>query len=127
MAKKAEEKVTIERPYTLRRLKDGDLIPLLGLLRKLGLKDYKETIVAAANGADVKDVGVNVVLNLGDVLISHLEDEAGEAIYEFWSKLSGLSVDEMKDMEFGTLPLMIYDTFSDVKDSSFFRVLAKSL
>lgn len=127
MTNKADVTEVIERPYTLRRLKDGDLIPLLGLLRKLGLKDYKETIVDAANGADVKDVGVNVVLNLGDVLISHLEDEAGEAIYEFWSNLSGLSVDEMKDMEFGTLPLMIYDSFNDVKDSSFFRVLAKLL
>lgn len=125
MAKKNTE---IERPYTLRRLKDGDLIPLLSLLRKLGLKEYKETIMAAANGsAKVDEIGVNAVLNIGDVIIEHLEGDAGEAIYEFWSGLSGLSVDEIKDLEFGTLPLMIYDTMSEVKDSSFFKVLAKLL
>lgn len=124
MAKKNNETV---RPYTLRRLQDGDLIPLLGLLRKMGLKEYKNTIIAAANGADAKEIGVNAVLDIGDLLISHLEGDAGEAIYEFWSKLSGLSVDEIKGMEFGTLPLMIYDTLSEVKDSSFFKVLAKSL
>lgn len=125
MTKKNNE---IERPYTLRRLKDGDLIPLLSLIRKLGLKEYKETIVAAANGsAKTEEIGVNAVLNIGDIIISHLEDDAGEAIYEFWSKLSGLTVDEMKDLEFGTLPLMIYDTLSEIKDSSFFKVLAKSL
>lgn len=121
----AEE--VIERPYTLRKLKDGDLIPLLGLFRKLGLKDFKETIVSAANGGSVAEIGAEVLLNIGEVVIANLENEAGEAIYEFYSSMSGISVEDMKEMEFGTLPLMIYDSFSEVKNSSFFKVLAKLL
>lgn len=117
----------IERPYTLRKLKDGDLIPLLGLFRKLGLKDFKETIVKAANGGSVAEIGVEVLLNIGDVVIANLETDAGEAIYEFYSSMSGIPVADMKEMEFGTLPLMIYDSFSEVKNTSFFKVLAKLL
>ena len=117
----------IERPYELRKLKDGDLIPLLGLFRKLGLKDFKETIVKVANGGNVQEIGIEALLNIGDVVIANLETTAGDAIYDFYSSMSGIPVEEMKDMEFGTLPMMIYDSFSEVKNSSFFRVLAKLL
>lgn len=117
----------MEKPYTLRKLKDGDLFPLLGLFRKLGLKEFKDTITAAASGGDVQEIGINAVLNVGDVIISHLEGEAGEAVYAFYSSLSGIPVEEMKEMEFGTLPMMIYDSFSEVKNTSFFKVLAKLL
>lgn len=116
-----------ERPYTLRKLKDGDLIPLLGLLRKLGLKDFKDVIMKAASGGDVREIGVDALLNIGDVIIANLEGEAGEAVYDFYASLSGIPADELKEMEFGTLPLMIYDSVSEAKNSSFFRVLAKLL
>ena len=39
----------------------------------------------------------------------------------------GKTVQEIKDMEFGTLPLMIVDSFSEVKNTSFFKVLSKFL
>lgn len=118
---------SIERPYTLRKLKDGDLIPLLGLFRKLGLKEFKDVVSKVANGGSVEEIGLNAIMNIGDVIIENLEGNAGEAIYDFWSGLSGIPVDEIKEMEFGTLPLMIYDSFSEVKNASFFKVLAKLL
>lgn len=117
----------IERPYTLRKLKDGDLIPLLGLFRKLGLREFKDTVMKVANGATLEEIGVLAVLDCGEVMISHLETDAGPAIYNFYSDLSGIPVEEIKEMEFGTLPLMIYDSFSEVKNNSFFKVLAKLL
>lgn len=130
MSEAIEKNVTeevIERPYTLRKLKDGDLIPLLGLFRKMGLKDFKDVIVKAVNGGDVKEIGVEALLNIGDVMIEHLETDAGPAIYDFYADMSGLTVEAIKEMEFGTLPMMIYDSFSEVKNSSFFKVLAKLL
>ena len=126
LADKTEVEI-IERPYTLRKLKDGDLIPLLGLFRKLGLKEFKDVVVKVANGGSVEEVGLNAIMNIGDVIIENLEGAAGEAIYDFWSALSGIPVEEIKEMEFGTLPLMIYDSFSEVKNASFFRALAKLL
>jgi len=126
LANKTEVEI-IERPYTLRKLKDGDLIPLLGLFRKLGLKEFKDVVGKVANGSSIEEIGLNAIMNIGDVIIENLEGNAGEAIYDFWSGLSGIPVDEIKEMEFGTLPLMIYDSFSEVKNASFFKVLAKLL
>lgn len=115
------------RPYELRKLKDGDLIPVLGLFRKLGLKEFKDVLMKVTEGGTVEEIGINAVLAMSDVIIQHLEGEAGEAIYEFYSGLTGIPSAEIKEMEFGTLPLMIYDSFTEVKNSSFFRVLAKLL
>ena len=39
-----EQEETIERPFTLRKLKDADLFPLLKIFRKCGLKDFKDVL-----------------------------------------------------------------------------------
>ena len=117
----------VERPYTLRRLKDSDLMPLLQLLRKLGLKDFKDAFTSAKGEKDVEALGKLVVLDIADIIIDKISTSACDDIYAFWSGLSGIPVEEIKEMEFGTLPLMIYDTFSEVKDTSFFKVLFKLL
>ena len=123
-----EEDEEIIRPYTLRKLKDGDLIPLLKILRMCGLKDFKESLVQVANGnKSIQELGAMVIFDMADIIVGNITGEAGEEIYNFYSDLSGLSVEEIKGMEFGTLPLMIYDSFSEVKNTGFFKVLSKLL
>lgn len=117
----------IERPYKLRKFNDGDLLPLLSILRNIGLTNFKDTIVKFANGGSAVSVGIDVALNMSETIISRLEDGAGEEIYKFYSGICGLSVDEMKQLEFGSLPLMIIDSFAEVRNTSFFRVLSKLL
>ena len=116
-----------ERNYTLRKLKDGDLMSLLRILRKLGLKEFKDVVKMASDGKSVEEIGVAAVLNVADKMIESLDQGAGDEIYSFYADLSGIPADEIKEMEFGTLPLMIYDSFSEVKNASFFKVLAKLL
>lgn len=118
----------IERAYTLRKLKDGDLMPLLRILRKLGLKEFKDVVMKVAEGKNAQEVGVFAILNVADKMIENLDTNGvGEEIYSFYSEMSGIPAEEIKEMEFGTLPLMIYDSFSEVKNASFFKVLAKLL
>ncbi|GFI18889.1 hypothetical protein IMSAGC009_04068 [Lachnospiraceae bacterium] len=117
----------IERPYTLRRLKDGDLFPLLKILKKIGIRDCKEAFIQVASGEkSVKEIGVMASFDITDILIGNLA-KAEDEIYELWSDLSGIPAGEMKDMEFGTLPLMIMDTFSEARNTVFFRVLSRFL
>ena len=116
----------IERPYTLRKLKDGDMFPLLQIFRKIGLKEFKDAFSQMSEGKSVREVGVSVVLEMASIVIGNIpvvEDD----IYSLCASLSGNSVEEIKDMEFGTVPLMIYDSFSEVKNTSFFKVLSKLL
>ena len=100
LAECQEREEIIERPYKLRVLKDKDLFPMLKILK--------------------------TALDMADILLGNLE-RAEKEIYTLWSDISGIPADEMKEMEFGTLPLMILDTFSNVRNSSFFRVLSKFL
>ncbi len=121
------EEAEIERPYTLRSLKDGDLFPVLKILRKIGIKDCKEAFVQVASGEKtLKQIGIMASFDMADILIRNLPCVLDEA-YMLWSDLSGIPVDEIKDMEFGTLPLMILDTFSEARNTSFFRVLSRFL
>lgn len=117
----------IERPYTLRKFKDGDLFLLLQILKKIGIKDCKEAFIQVASGEkSMKEIGILTAFDLADILVGNLA-KAEDEIYTLYSSLSGIPVEEMKDMEFGTLPLMIYDSFSEVKNTAFFKVLSKLL
>lgn len=127
----------IARPYILRKLKDSDLFPLLQLLRAVGIKELKENLteenmkaVSEANKkegkTDLWGAGKEIFFNIAEKIICSMDTHANE-IYAFWSDLSGIPVAEMKEMEFGTLPLMIYDSFSEVKNTAFFKVLSKLL
>ena len=125
-----EEKETeevIKRPYTLRRLKDSDLFPLLKILKKIGIRDCKEAFIQVASGEKtLKQIGIMASFDIADILIGNLAKVENET-YEMWSDISGISVGEMREMEFGTLPLMIMDTFSEARGTSFFRVLSRFL
>lgn len=117
----------IERPYTLRKLKDSDLMPLIRLIRKLGLREFKDAFIQAADKKSVSAIGKLVAIDIADIIIDKISSSASDDIYAFWSELSGIPADEIKEMEFGTLPLMIYDSFDEVKNTAFFKVLFKLL
>lgn len=118
----------IEKPYTLRDFKDGDLIPLLRILRKLGLKSFKKAFLQITDGKSIKEVGIDVVIDMADIMIEALDSEkAADDIYNLYSSLSGIAVKDIKEMEFGTLPMMILDSFQAARNTTFFMVLAKLL
>ena len=124
---KTETVEEIERKYTLRRLKDCDLFPLLKILKKIGIKDCKEAFIQIASGEkSLEQIGIMACLDIADILIGNLPKIQEEA-YEMWADISGIPAEEIKKMEFGTLPLMIMDTFSGERNTSFFKVLSKFL
>ena len=126
-AKEKEDTEPVIRPYSLRHLRDDDLFPLLRILKKIGISDCKDAFIQVATGEKtLEQIGIAVSLNIADILIRNLE-KTEEEIYSLWSDISGIPTEEMKNMEFGTLPLMIMDTFSEARDTSFFRVLSRFL
>ena len=141
----AEVEEAIERPYDLRKLQDDDLWPLLQLFRKLGIKDVIETLskytdtvkfnpASYATKEEAKKaldelqetMGAEIISNLAEFVLSKT-DTHKDSIYEFFAGVSGIPADDIKKMEFGTLPLMIYDSFNGVKNTAFFKVLFKLL
>lgn len=132
-AESNEREEAVERPYVLRTLKDKDLFPMLKILKKIGIKDFKDAFIQsrsdkqAVDGEEVvKNIGILTAFDIADILLGNLE-KAEDEIYALWSDISNIPIAEIKEMEFGTLPLMILDTFSNVRNSSFFKVLSKFL
>ena len=121
-----EEEVEV-RPYILRKFKDGDLFTLLNILKKIGIKDCKEAFIQVATGGKtVKQVGILTAFDMSDIFIGNLPKAEAE-IYALYADMAGITVEQIKEMEFGTLPLMIYDSFHGVKNTSFFKVLSRLL
>lgn len=120
----------VERPYTLRKLKDRDLFPLLKILRKIGLKEFKSAFNQDGDEEEerktLESIGTEVILDIAEKLIDRIgvvEDE----LYNLYADISGIPAEEIKEMEFGTLPLMIFDSFSEAMNTSFFKVLSRLL
>lgn len=118
----------IEKPYTLRKLKETDLVPMLRILRKLGLKSFKKAFVQIADGKSIKEIGVDVAFDMADIMIEALDSEKAAAdIYALCASLSGISEEDLLELEFGTVLMMIFDIVQGAKETTFFKVLAKSL
>lgn len=128
-----QQYVDVERPYELRLLKDSDLFLLLKILKKIGIKDFKDAFIQsqsdkeAVSGKEVvRNIGILTTFDIVDRLLGNL-DKIEEELYILCSDLSGISIDEIREMEFGTMPLMLLDMFTNVRNSSFFKVLSKFL
>lgn len=118
----------MERPYKLRPLQDKDLFSILKILKKIGVGEFKSLffhfIEERNNKKTEKEIGMAAVIEAVEILVINIPNAEAE-IYNFWSDLSGIKVEELKEMEFGTLPMMIMDTFMNARGTSFFKVLFK--
>lgn len=116
----------VVKPYELRNLKDSDIFPLLSILRKIGMKEFKDSMTQPMTTKDEREHGIAVFMDIATVIVSNIGN-AEEEIYDLWSDLSGIPADQIKEMEFGTLPMMIFDTFTEMRNTTFFKVLSKLL
>lgn len=116
---------TVERPYTIRSLKNGDLWTVVQILGKVLPEELKQAFVQVVSGnANVKEVGGMVVCDMA-VMITKNAYKAQAEVDAFCADLIGKSVEELNEMEFGTTALILIDVFGDAKNTSFFKVLSK--
>ena len=116
-----------ERPYTLRRLKDKDLWPILSIIGQVFPGDLSALFGQIMTGdKSVDQVGAEVVTKLGMAVIRNMGCVADE-VYALLSDVSGIPIEEIEEMEFGTTPMMILDIINNEKNASFFVAFSKSL
>lgn len=119
------EDEVIERPYTLRKLKDADLWKVLKILKKTLPDDIVKLFLSAVSGGDTAEkIGMIGVMNVATEVIKNM-DKAEDEITEFCADLAGITAEELNEMEFGTTPLIIMDVATNTKNISFFKVLSK--
>ncbi len=116
---------TVERSYTLRRLKDRDLFPILGIISEVFPDDLAKTFVQlTTKEKTVQEVGATAVLKIVLAVLKNM-DKVKDEVYALLSDVSGIPAAEIAEMEFGTTPMMIWDIVSNEKNCGFFKVLSK--
>ena len=115
-----------ERPYTMRRLKDKDLWPILDIIGKVFPGDLSGMFgQIMTGGKDLEAVGAEVVMKLVMAVIRNM-DKVEEEVYALLTDVSGIPADEIKEMAFGTTPMMILDIVKNEKNADFFVAVSKS-
>ncbi len=115
-----------ERPYTLRRLKDKDLWPVLYIIGTVFPGDLSNVFAQIVTGnKSIEQAGIEVVTKLGVAVIRNMNDVKDE-VYALLADVSGIPAEEIQEMEFGTTPMMIWDIIKNEKNASFFEVVSKS-
>ena len=117
---------TMERPYTLRRLKDKDLWPVLNIIGQVFPGDLSSMFAQIMTGGKTIDqVGAEVVMKLVVAVIRNMGN-VHDDVYALLSDVSGIPAEEIEEMEFGTTPMMIWDIVKNEKNASFFVAVSKS-
>lgn len=110
-----------EKKYTLRDPNADDIFLMFRILSKVGIKNIKgcfesDEVRAAMRLATMDDadgelsnIGIIVAIDVAGVIMEHL-DGAKNDIYAFLSRLSGMKVDEIAQMNPGDFAGMIIDT-----------------
>ena len=120
-----EQEETMVRPYTLRRLVDRDLFPILGIISEVFPDDLAKAFVQlSTKEKSVQEVGAMAVMKMVLAVLKNM-DKVQDDVYALLSDVSGIPAEDIKSMEFGTTPMMIWDIVDNEKNNGFFKVLSK--
>ena len=125
--------------FELRGLKSSDLFPMFTILSKIGIKDFKETIspdsiqnmIKSFRNDDQGDqenseitttvLGFSIMIDVLEVILKNLP-KCEKDISQFLSNLSGMTVEDIADLDMGTFTEMIIAVLKKDEFKDFFKV-----
>ena len=127
-----------EATYTMRSLQGADIFPMSAIIKKIGVKEFKNAfqdeeikgLVQSINNGDMsKDAaanqaGMTVILNIVDVVLGNLP-RAEKDIYKFLASLSGMKPDEVAALPMATFTGMVIDVIQKDEFKDFIKVVSR--
>ena len=127
-----------EATYTLRSLQGADIFPMSAIIKKIGVKEFKNAfqdeeikdLVKSINSGEMsKDAAANqagmaVILNIVDVVLGNLP-RAEKDIYKFLASLSGMKPDEVAALPMNTFVKMVIDVIKKDEFKDFIKVVSR--
>lgn len=127
-----------EATYTLRSLQGADIFPMSAIIKKIGVKEFKNAfqdeeikdLVKSINSGEIsKDAAANqagmaVILNIVDVALGNLP-RAQKDIYKFLASLSGMKPDEVAALPMATFTGMVIDVIQKDEFKDFIKVVSR--
>ena len=136
------------RPYKLRDLCSDDIFPMLTIIRKIGIKEFKECfnketiekiVELFMNNAKPEKEGENAqentlvvagismlptVFDIAEVLLNNIP-KCENDVYKFLANVSDLSVDKIKKLKMADFMGMIVDVIKKDDFKDFFKVVSE--
>ena len=127
-----------EATYTLRSLQGADIFPMSAIIKKIGVKEFKNAfqdeeikdLVKSINSGEIsKDAAANqagmaVILNIVDVVLGNLP-RAEKDIYKFLASLSGMKPGEVAALPMATFTGMVIDVIQKDEFKDFIKVVSR--
>lgn len=127
-----------EATYTLRSLQGADIFPMSAIIKKIGVKEFKNAfqdeeikdLVKSINSGEIsKDAAANqagmaVILNIVDVVLGNLP-RAEKDIYKFLASLSGMKPDKVAALPMATFTGMVIDVIQKDEFKDFIKVVSR--
>ncbi|MDY4081145.1 MAG: hypothetical protein SOY97_05905 [Candidatus Metalachnospira sp.] len=122
--------------YTFRELTSQDIFPMMKLLSKIGVSEFKNcfeseavknTIIGVKGKKDDKalaSIGITVMLQIGEVLISNIPKCENE-IYAILSSVSSIPIEELKKLSMSDFMQMIIDFIKKPEFKDFIKVVSR--
>jgi len=112
-------------PWTLRRLNDDDLWPLLDIIAEVLPEDLADMFLDLSSGAKkIDEVGAAMFVRLLRAVLKDIRKVRGP-VYELLSSVSGIPAADIPKMGFGTTPKMIYAIIKNEGGADFLAELSK--
>lgn len=116
----------------MRNLKAPDMFLVTSILSKIGLKEFKKCfqneeikeLAKAEEGDRTLVVGMGIVLDVVEVICTNLE-KCDELIYKLLSNLSGLTVEEVMDLDGVVFTEMIYEVIANPANKGFLELASR--
>ena len=128
-----------ENKITLRRLCTRDLFPMMKILSKIGISEFRQCFDSAAEKIDIKEieakdngikeiifnrVGISVMLDIAGIIMKNI-GSCERDIYNLLGSLSGMEPREIPELDLAVTAEMINDLVKKEEFRDFFTVVLK--
>lgn len=141
------------KPYTFRKLCAKDVFPMVGIIKKIGLKEFKaffegegiskimkmfttngentvensaeDSSEEAASENTVEALGLSLAFEVAEIIFNNLENCEND-IFKFFASVSGMKVEDVRNLEIAVFAEMVIDFFKKDDFKDFFKVVSKS-
>lgn len=119
----------MEETRQLRELKATDVFKLTSILSKIGVKNFKDLLTQETldklNGEERNAASMQLVVDALDIVLANI-DKCEEQIYGLFASLSGMKINEVKNMRGAEFINLAYDVFTSEDFIDFFKAALRS-
>lgn len=112
-----------ENKIELRKLCTKDLFPMMKILSKIGISEFKKCFESVGGKTDLRSIGIGVMLDAADILMKNI-GSCEKELYSFLGDLSGIAAKDIPELEMAEFAEIITELVMKEEFRDFFTVVS---